>query len=113
MDCGFGCHLRYGRLVISSRDLGPEYFARRNPAKLAAELANRIRPASDAVEQLMDQLAAAREEHAAMAAQLKAEFNAEVAALRRELAEGYALMERLRMLNAFAQYQRSETDSIN
>jgi transposase len=25
------------------RDLGPEYFARRNPAKLAAKLANRIR----------------------------------------------------------------------
>jgi transposase len=25
------------------RDLGPEYFARRNPAKLAATLANRIR----------------------------------------------------------------------
>jgi transposase len=25
------------------RDLGPEYFARRNPAKVAARLANRIR----------------------------------------------------------------------
>jgi hypothetical protein len=25
------------------RDLGPEYFARRSPAKLAANLANRIR----------------------------------------------------------------------
>ena len=25
------------------RDLGPEYFVRRNPAKLAAKLANRVR----------------------------------------------------------------------
>ena len=32
--------LRDGTLY---RDLGPEYFARRSPAKLAADLANRIR----------------------------------------------------------------------
>ena len=32
--------LRDGTLY---RDLGPEYFARRSPAKLAANLANRIR----------------------------------------------------------------------
>jgi hypothetical protein len=32
--------LRDGRCY---RDLGPEYFARRNPAKLAAKLAHRIR----------------------------------------------------------------------
>jgi hypothetical protein len=36
MDCGFGCHLRCGRLVIL---LAPGYFSRCNPAKLA----NRIR----------------------------------------------------------------------
>jgi hypothetical protein len=36
-----------------------------------------------------------------------------VAALRRELAEAYALMERLRTLNAFARYERSETDTVN
>jgi hypothetical protein len=41
-------------------------------------------------------LAAAREERATMAAQMKAEFDAEVAALRSELREAYALMERLR-----------------
>jgi hypothetical protein len=34
-------------------------------------------------------------------------------ALRRELTDAYALMERLRTLNAFAQYQRSETDTVN
>jgi hypothetical protein len=61
----------------------------------------------------MDQLAAAREKHAAMAAQMKAEFDAEVAALRSELADAYALMERLRTLNAFARYEQSETDTIN
>jgi hypothetical protein len=31
----------------------------------------------------------------------------------RKLAEAYALMEQLRTLNAFAQYQRSETDTVN
>ena len=61
----------------------------------------------------MDQLAAAREEHAAMAAQMKAEFDAEVAALRSELAQAYALLEQLRTLNAFARYERSESDTVN
>jgi hypothetical protein len=35
----------------------------------------------------LDQLNVAREEHAAMAAKMKAEFDAEVAALRSELAQ--------------------------
>jgi hypothetical protein len=61
----------------------------------------------------MDQLATAREEHAAMAAQIKAESDAEVAALRSELAQAYAQLEQLRTLNVFARYERSETDTVN
>jgi hypothetical protein len=44
---------------------------------------------------------------------LKAEFDAEVAALRSELAEAYALMERLRTINAFIGYERMGSDAIN
>jgi hypothetical protein len=48
-----------------------------------------------------------------MAAKMNAEFDAEVAALRRELAESYAMMERMRTLLAFSRYERSESDAIN
>jgi hypothetical protein len=58
-------------------------------------------------------LAEARARHDAAVEEMKAYFDREVAALRSELAEAYALMERLRTLNAFAKYERSETDSVN
>jgi hypothetical protein len=45
--------------------------------------------------------------------EMKAHFAREVAALRSELAQAYALLERLRTINAFAQYQRSEHDTVN
>ena len=72
-----------------------------------------LRTASDAVDHLLDQLNVGREEHAAMAAKMKAEFDAEVAALRSELAEAYAVIERLRVLNGFARYGRGEHNTIN
>jgi hypothetical protein len=37
----------------------------------------------------------------------------EIAALRRELEETRDLMERLRTLNAFARYERTESDRLN
>jgi hypothetical protein len=51
----------------------------------------------------------ARAAHEAMAAKMKAEFDAEVAALRCKLAEAHAMLDRLQMLNEFARYQRRET----
>lgn len=61
----------------------------------------------------MDQLAAARAEHNAMMERLQAEFESEVAALRKELAEAYAMMERYRTINEFIRYERSEHDTVN
>ena len=58
-------------------------------------------------------MAEARARHDAAVEEMRAYFDREVAALRSELAEAYALMERLRTLNAFAKYERSETDSVN
>jgi hypothetical protein len=69
--------------------------------------------ASDAVDHLLDQLNVGREEHAAMAAKMQAKFAAEVAALRAELAESHAMMERMRTLLAFSRYERRESDSVN
>ena len=46
-------------------------------------------------------------------ARMKAEFDAEVAALRQELADAYTVMEQMRTLPAFARYERSEHDVIN
>jgi hypothetical protein len=45
--------------------------------------------------------------------EMRARFAAEVAALRQELAESYALMERMRTLLAFSRYERSESDALN
>ena len=62
---------------------------------------------------IVDHCNDARAAHEAMAAKMNAEFDAEVAALRRELAESYAMMERMRTLLAFSRYERSESDAIN
>jgi arginine deiminase len=72
-----------------------------------------INSVAAAFEQLMDQLAAARAEHNAMMERLQAEFESEVAALRKELAEAYAMMERYRTINEFIRYERSEHDTVN
>jgi hypothetical protein len=79
-----------------------------------------VRSAASALAMTADQstgavseLAEARARHDAVVEEMRAYFDAEVAALMSELAQAYALMERLRTLNAFAQYQRSETDTIN
>jgi hypothetical protein len=60
----------------------------------------RLRSASESFEQLLDQLAEAKARHDAVAEKMRADFAAEVAALRAELTEAYALLERLRTLNA-------------
>jgi hypothetical protein len=73
----------------------------------------RLGSASDALDQLVDQLAAARARHDAVAEKRRANFAREVAALRSELREAYALLERLRTINAFTAYQRMESDAIN
>ena len=56
----------------------------------------RLRSAGDALDQLVDQLAEARARHDAVAEEMKAHFDSEVAALRQELTQAYAVMERLR-----------------
>jgi hypothetical protein len=58
-------------------------------------------------------MAEARARHDAAVEEMRAYFDAEVAALRSELKEAYALMEYLSTLNAFARHERSETDAIN
>ena len=58
----------------------------------------RLRSASESFEQLLDQLAEAKARHDAVAEEMKAHFDSEVAALRQELTQAYAVMERLRTL---------------
>ena len=57
-------------------------------------------------------MAEARARHDAAVEEMRAYFDAEVGALRSELREAYAMMEYLRTLNAFARYERSETNAI-
>jgi hypothetical protein len=68
-----------------------------------------LRTTSDAVDQLIDQLSVPREElrearaeYAAKIAQTKAHFDAEVAAMRRELAEALTELSRAQLLGEFA-----------
>jgi hypothetical protein len=83
------------------------------PAMYAAGNRAGINSVSAAFEQLMDQLATARAAHDARLERLKAEFESELAALRSKLAEAYALLDKLKMLNEFARHERSETDTVN
>jgi hypothetical protein len=79
-----------------------------------------LRTTSELVDQFMDQLIAAREElqearaeYAARIAQTRAHFDAEVAAMRRELAEALAELGRAQLLCSFARLTRGETDRLN
>jgi hypothetical protein len=78
-----------------------------------------LRSASDAVEQLTEQLIIARAElqqaradHAARMAALQARFDSEAAAMRHELSEGIAQLDSLRLL-MFSKWQRHQTDALN
>jgi hypothetical protein len=48
-----------------------------------------------------------------VAEKMRGDFAAEVAALRSELTDAYATMERMRTLLAFGRYETSETDTVN
>jgi hypothetical protein len=69
-----------------------------------------LRTASDAVDQLLERRPRGARRRGRPN---EGRIDMEIAALRRELEETRDLMERLRTLNAFARYERTESDRLN